>query len=392
MDESIKLASAVGRVRRDRRQTNSQIGETAEIVLTKLLTNKLEKIDFVPLQQERVSVITPTRKSPQTSTPSTSPRPPPLPPRTCHNLGPIILPNTSCSPTCSELSSINGEVFLETDISESSQLPGISSLAQANSAYSLDILPPSFLVTTTMEQAKKEIGEKNRNLVILMRNFDTDDLTLATVHRCDVKLEEIEKIRNDLVMCMEAMAADFASEMQQQDSLSFRNTINKVEADVKQYLRAMTSKAHALKIDQSQPSNVSRNDAASLRMAAAFEKSMEKAELVRENTLDESRREARSKNKNAIAKARSRYDALVEEIDELKETVTKVTDWSKESNITVGRAMKDIKSWKDAFSKVKNFTRNLKSFSSIKTSQKRKQMSYLEKNLSMNYLMRLKRQ
>ena len=112
LEESIKIASAAGSLRRERSQSSSQIGETFELVLDKILAEKLEKVDLISSQhqQERESVIvhTPSRNLPHK--PSSSPHPPLVPPRLCQSLSQFV-PPPACSPSCSELSSINGDVF-----------------------------------------------------------------------------------------------------------------------------------------------------------------------------------------------------------------------------------------------------------------------------------------
>ena len=109
------LSSARGRISRESRSQRVQSeGQSPETLLTHQLSVKLDKLELIPRDQERASVIarTPSR-SPITSTPSTSPIAPPLPPKTCQSLGPIILPGSrSHSPTCSDLSSISKPQFL----------------------------------------------------------------------------------------------------------------------------------------------------------------------------------------------------------------------------------------------------------------------------------------
>ena len=84
-----------------------------------------------------------------TSTPTNSPQPPPLPPRTCQPLqGPSLPPeHSSHSPACTDLSSIDGDVFdQETD-------PSLSvSLRPANFRYHAKTL-----MTGTMEEPERDL-------------------------------------------------------------------------------------------------------------------------------------------------------------------------------------------------------------------------------------------
>ena len=112
------LSSARGRISRETRSQSFQgEGQALETILTRQLSNQLNNLELIPRNNERVSVIVPNTpsRSPRTSTPSTSPPPPTLPPKVNQNLGPITLPrNRSLSPSsCSDLSSIHGDVFSE---------------------------------------------------------------------------------------------------------------------------------------------------------------------------------------------------------------------------------------------------------------------------------------
>ena len=121
------LSSARGRISRETRSQSFQgEGQALENILTRQLSNQLDNLELIPRDNERVSVIVPNTpsRSPGTSTPSTSPPPPALPPRVNQNLGPITLPrNHSQSPSsCSDLSSIHGDVFLEPGSLESPRI------------------------------------------------------------------------------------------------------------------------------------------------------------------------------------------------------------------------------------------------------------------------------
>ena len=80
---AVDLSSATGRLRRE---SHSQTGLSSDQVLLPVLarhtTSILNDLVLIPTEQSRPSVIahTPSR-SPRTSTPSTFPQPPPVPPR-----------------------------------------------------------------------------------------------------------------------------------------------------------------------------------------------------------------------------------------------------------------------------------------------------------------------
>ena len=105
---------ASGRIRRESRsQVSEGKGQALEKVLTKSLSFRLDNLNLIPTEQERSSVIIQT---PKTSTPSNSPERSFQPPRSCQELAPKVPSRShSHSPACSEVSSINTEVFRDTE-------------------------------------------------------------------------------------------------------------------------------------------------------------------------------------------------------------------------------------------------------------------------------------
>ena len=162
------LSSARGRISRETRSQSFQgEGQALENILTRQLSNQLDNLELIPRDNERVSVIVPNTpsRSPRTSTPSGSPPPPTLPPRVQQNLGPITLPgNRSISPSsCSDLSSIHGDVFSEPVNTQSSRI------SSAFAAPGTPLNVPAIVVEGTMEAAEKEIHKKDRKLHYKMR-------------------------------------------------------------------------------------------------------------------------------------------------------------------------------------------------------------------------------
>ena len=107
---------ASGRIRRESQgQAAKGSGQSLVQVLTRNLSFRLEHLDLIsiPTEQERSSVIIQT---PKTSTPSNSPERSFQPPRSCQDLAPKVPSSShSHSPACFEVSSINTEVFRDTE-------------------------------------------------------------------------------------------------------------------------------------------------------------------------------------------------------------------------------------------------------------------------------------
>ena len=60
-------------------------------------------------------------------------------------------------------------------------------------------------------------------------------------------------------------------------------------------------------------------------------------------------REIKEKRNAALAKAKTKYASIDEDISELEE---KVEDWSRESNLSIGKAMRNVKSWREEFQRL----------------------------------------
>ena len=206
------LSSARGRISRETRSQSYQgEGQALENILTRQLSNQLDNLELIPRDNERVSVIVPNTpsRSPRTSTPSASPPPPALPPRVNQNLGPITLPrNCSQSPSsCSDISSIHGDVFLEPGNQESSRI----SPALASPVTPLQV--SSIVVVGNMKAAEKEIRKKDMELHYTMRSFDPFMINEANLNRYDEKMQEFEVMAKDLALSLEYLCLDHAASL-----------------------------------------------------------------------------------------------------------------------------------------------------------------------------------
>ena len=200
-----KLASALGRIRRETRSQVSQSeGQTSEAVLThkdsipvltRQLSNKLDRLDLFSKDNEQPTVIQTPSRNPQTSTPSNSPSPSPLsnPPRTCQTLGPFIVPprSRSHSPNCSDISSIHGDPFSE------DEQPLIDRLA-ALKGFDSVIKAPVIVVTGAMEAAEKEIVRRLNSLEYKMRSFTPDVLAFGQLATLQAKMDIIDALMEEI--------------------------------------------------------------------------------------------------------------------------------------------------------------------------------------------------
>ena len=202
MKETLDLASAYVRIREDAASSGQECGEALDSVLRRNLSRRLSSIvleeenssSISRQYQARESVITrtPTRTA-TTSTPSSSPIPPPIPPKRCQNLVPPIpihpAKSRSCtlSGSCSDVSSIQGEVFIDEEI----DLPVPSFEDQIVSTNPAAPTPEAIL-KIKMDEAESNLVDKTVELKILMNDFDVLDINQETIH--DYK-EELAKIK-----------------------------------------------------------------------------------------------------------------------------------------------------------------------------------------------------
>ena len=176
--------------------------------MLKDLKRRLKSLVLIP-SQDRESVITRTpSRSVITSTSIDSANPSPEPPLKC--LDPSLFPpkdsrNPSCSPNCSEISSLDSEVFRDSE-------PFISLLAENPNKH--PPIAPSKKNdqrlsapqgTITMDESEKEIHLRNQTLANKLLAYNPDDIDETDI--IDkiylAKLEEFDKILEDVMVSIE---------------------------------------------------------------------------------------------------------------------------------------------------------------------------------------------
>ena len=379
LENLLSVASSYGAVSRGCSRSSQGNGESLNSVLKKDLQRRLNSLDILPAgefpRQERLSVITHTPPaSPRTSTPSNSPQPPPpVPPRSCQSLVPIVIPKYSCSPSCSELSSINGEVF--EDIEHSRIIP----LLSVNGISLRENVPPitpnkqeKLKTPATMEDSKKEITKQIGKLGFKISDLEANDIDEETVGDYRDKLLEIANIHENIVEAIDELVAEFGTSMHEDTKKEWKDTITKLARDVRIHRKSITKQALEVKkaMTNNQPlpaldSNLQNQiEAEKLellkRQVKALELANETAIAEKSDKLSESVREVDAKRNAALNKAKAKYESVLEEIQELEDKVNTVGDWSDESDISIGRAMRNAKVWKTEIQKVLEMSRELK--------------------------------
>ena len=212
LSEALDIARAFKTIRRDASISGQEIDENLDSVLHKQLSKRFNSLVLIP-SQDRESVITRTpSRSIATSTPAVSPNPPPIPPKRCQSfLGPILPPKSrSCSPTCSEVSSIHGEVFSD---SESFSFQGLPSIAPP--PRNIQNIP-EVCVTDTMEDAEEAIYRRSQDLVFKLQDFDPNDLDETYLDFYREKLSEIDEILQEIVRKIQNLVLDYKTTIKAQ--------------------------------------------------------------------------------------------------------------------------------------------------------------------------------
>ena len=172
------MESAVYTIERELLQPKGAHGVQRQVlgsVLHRHLSARLSKTGLTP---ERIISRPPILlRNPQvrTSTPVNSSDPLPPPPRQCQSIGPVVPQPRPCSPICSEISSIGGDVFEDSEnvtdqvFPQELRTPGL--LQQSVSIHN----------SNNMEGCEREIEIKSIALNRLMRNFTLVDVSEASI-------------------------------------------------------------------------------------------------------------------------------------------------------------------------------------------------------------------
>ena len=370
LERGLRLSSALSRIERDGSQQSQSHGEgqTVRIVLQRQLSAILNEVELIP-NPERVSVIarTPSR-SPRTSTPSNSPPPPPIPPRTCDNPGPDQHSKSrSCSPQCSELSSISESVFIDTENPEPENVKPVTPqikppLSLAHTAPGAPLSPPLIVITGTMEEAENVIAEKSEDLSRLMRYRHVGYINEETLPDYKEDLKSIEDKALEIEKLMEALLRDFGANLTSNQKDSWKTQVGVVGSTFSNYRQAITDKAAQVRRSLGASNNGRNEEQLDLlrRQTEAQEKLLQASISERTDKLNESSRVFEEKKVAAIATAKVKYDTIVTDTGALADKVNKVPDWTEESELEVGRAMRSIKPWKEDLEKIVALHRSLK--------------------------------
>ena len=360
---------AAGRLRRE--SLSQDVGSSGQAplqLLTQSLTVKLLKLELFPIQ-DRDSVIysTPSRQ-PATSTPSNSPPAPPLPPRQCQSLqlGPILTPRSrEHSLSCSELSSIGGEVFGSTEqLDTSADLPFNQQSWQSWSNLltpSVKLQPPRSIPTpviqvrVTMEAAEKAVSSKIRKLATKMRGYTPSQVSSGTVEWHKSYSDGIRAAYEDLINSIEDLCEDYSAELTHERLEHWQAQSPNIDRDFQAYVESFKTVLDQIRAAAMSPAIQQSSQGLDSFHSEQIRLMKQQNEIALKNLTDASNetiRETNAKRNQAIKKAQAKKDLILSDIDELSDIVNKVVDWEDEENLSVSRGMRNIAVWRRDLEKI----------------------------------------
>ena len=355
------LASARKRIRADANSSGQECGEALDSALTKNLSRRLnslvlvEETDISSINrqaQARESVITrtPTRVA-TTSTPSSSPIPPPLPPKKCLNLVPpipisSISRSCSLSGSCSDVSSIQGEVFTEGVVLDHPVPPFETQLTPTGPAFQI----PEVVLTITMEQAENAIQVRADDLLFLMSNFDVVDVNSETILDYKDKLDEIGKHLMVTTREIRQFVRTYSnSGMDLLKTQYWNGQISKLQADVRNHRDKII--ARVVELRETIGNSIANNSIEAKKLELKEREVAAKEALVTSNT-NQTLREADEKRNNSLVEAKAKASSIISDVAELDKLVNETTDWKNATDITVKKSMRKIEKWRKEMNKI----------------------------------------
>ena len=193
LNKALNLTRAFNKIKRVENSSDQETQEILESVLQKDLSKRLNSLVLIS-NRDRESVITRgLSRSIATSTPIVSANPSPEHLLRCQHSNPL-------SSNCSELSSIDNDVFLDTEpVNPRESHPNQQPVTLFNKKDQKST--QTVQATTKMEDAEKEIEQKSSALTYRLTSYDPN-----SINEFDIgdklhlrKLEEVEKIQEEVI-------------------------------------------------------------------------------------------------------------------------------------------------------------------------------------------------
>ena len=111
------------------------------------------------------------------------------------------------------MSSINTEVFRDTEGIDSYVPTVLIPLPRALQAPGAPVHHPVIHITGTMEAAEAELHQKNRKVYFKMRNYQLADLCEGSFDKHEQKIDVLEGLLEDFVLSVEETCDKYQGEM-----------------------------------------------------------------------------------------------------------------------------------------------------------------------------------
>ena len=350
LNETLNITRAFSTIRREASKSGLDIQENLDSVLQKDLKRRLKSLVLIP-SQDRESVITRTpSRSVVTSTPIDSANNSPEPPLKC--LNPNLIPHQdsrypSCSPNCSEISSLDSEVFQDSEpfnpLLENSNKP--PSIAPPNR---YDHKLTATQGTITMEESEEEIHLRNQTLAYQIQAYNPEDIDETDVNDKIylAKLEELDRLQKDVIGKVDKFLYKFphTDKRQYYEDLS-RKALSNVSKH-KQLLRAKVSQVKSNMASNVTASLVHSHSEVDYDLKRREVEAMEAANKIAEKQAVEAKKLERQKS---VLKAKSIFDDIRIDIAKLDEKITEidVDEWPEEDDYSVSKGMRRLDKWEE---------------------------------------------
>ena len=158
------------------------------------------------------------------------------------------------------------------------------------------------------------------------------------------KLIEIEAIHEGLAEEIDQITIDYATEIDTNGDNYWRELLKMFQSDVREHRSKVTKKAidvrqviAAQAVQTGPPNSSMETEKIDLlrRQVQALEDANKTAHTEKAEKLSDTVREIKEKRNAALAKAKTKYASIDDDISELEEKVNAVEDWSGESNLSI---------------------------------------------------------
>ena len=341
----LDLSQATARIEREVQSSQfagSSQGQSCLKQLRKSVTDRISSCDLLEIQSQRPSVITPTPpispkdKDYRVSTPLNQTLPIPPNHSSCVSFGQIDLHIPPNSPTCSEISSIGGEVFLEEVGVDSNIISCVGRILPSQKSIPHSVPTVGQVSSSNMEQHEENLQKEIIRLKHRMRIYTPSHLDCENFDQHEIKMRERGEVLENLDIATQMFVMKFSSQLDQERITTVKNQLSTLEREFLIYRESFKSKVAELK---------NTSNTASLVLPS-----------MNNLTLSDS---LQAKQNAAKKKVKAKVDAIMEDLVTLSKKACKVEDWTAASDLMISRAMKENEKLRKEFVRINNVRRNV---------------------------------